>query len=56
MKKYTFDLEEKTYRLLEEINKQYNNEDGLNSSVEETLSQIIMSYYIVEIESKQDNI
>ncbi|MDD9312567.1 hypothetical protein PUS82_14925 [Cytobacillus firmus] len=53
MKRYTFELDEKTISLLQEINNHYNKEDGYNSSIEETLTQIINSYYIVEIESKK---
>lgn len=54
MKRNTLVLDEKTFRLLEEMNKHYNNKGVLNTSVEETLTQIINSYYIVEIESKKD--
>lgn len=38
MKRYTLELEDKTFRLLEEINKHYYNDDGFNSSIEETLN------------------
>ncbi|MGW6301831.1 hypothetical protein [Peribacillus butanolivorans] len=53
MKKLTIKLDNKTFKMLEEITKHYNEEDGLNCSIEETVEQLITSHFFVEIKLKK---
>jgi hypothetical protein len=55
LKKITLEVNDKIFKMLEEINEFYKADDGINSSIEELIEGIVFAHYMVEVGPKKDS-